>query len=132
MKEIKKLLKLPKLDYYKVHLSLINCILPTKIRMTPKEIEVIAHFMSLEGDIAAYRFSTTAKKLIREQLDISPAGLSNYMGSLTEKGFINTNNNITQIIPLLVPADKEQVYLFKLVMEETQSQNTINDPRISN
>lgn len=115
MPEIKKLLKLSKLEYYKTHLSIINCLLPVKL--TPKEIEVLASFMSLEGDIAVYRFGKTGRKIIMEQLELSTSGLSNYIISLTNKGFlkeVNADNNTILIHPILVPENTEQIYSLKL------------------
>ena len=112
MKEIKKALSLNKTAYYETHLSLINCILPVK--MTPMEIEVIAAFMSLEGDIAQYRFGPSAKKIVMAQKKLSPAGLSNYIGSLTKKGFLIKTGDVVSILPLLIPENGEQFYLFKL------------------
>lgn len=129
MEEIKKLLKLPKLEYYKTHLSLINCILPVK--MTPKEIEVLAHFMSLEGDISNYRFGKTARKIVRDQLELSYAGLSNYIGFLLDKGFLveeadelNIRTEI-KILPLLFPKADEQKYLFRLIKQENNNHDAI-------
>lgn len=115
MKEIKKLLKLDKLSYYKVHLNLINCLLPVK--MTPREIEVLGSFMSLEGDIAQYRFGPSAKKIVMKNLELSPAGLSNFMGTLTKKGFLIEQGDLISIFPLLIPQPTEQTYLFKLQLK---------------
>lgn len=112
MKEIKKLLKLSGIEYYETHLSIINPLLPVKA--TPMEIKVLSCFMSLSGDIARYRFGPSAKKIVMSTLAISPAGLSNYMTALIEKGFlIKTGDEIT-FLPILIPEDKEQMYLFKL------------------
>jgi hypothetical protein len=113
MKEIRKLLKLPKLEYYRVHLSFINCILPKK--MTPMQLSVLAAFMSLEGDIAQYRFGPSAKKIVMKELGISPAGLSNYIGDLLEAEFLIKTGDVITIWPLLVPEEVEQIYSFKLL-----------------
>jgi len=113
MLTIKKALHLSNLDYYKTHLSIINCILPHTI--TPKEIEVMAGFMALEGDIAVYRFGPTAKKIIMKQVDISVSGLSNYIKSLTNKGFLIERGDMTDILPILMPEKEEQIYSLKLV-----------------
>lgn len=113
MQPIRKLLQLDKIKYYETHLSLINCVLPAK--MTPTEIKVIAQFMSLEGDIAQYRFGPSGKKIVRKELDLSPAGLSNYMSSLTEKGFLTKTGDIISIHPILVPEKIEQQYSFRLI-----------------
>ena len=115
MKEIRKALKLDKSGYYETHLSLINCLLPVKL--TPMEIKVLAAFMGLEGDIAQYRFGPSAKKIVMASFtpNLSPAGLSNYIGSLTEKGFLIKSGDITNILPILIPESNEQLYHFKLI-----------------
>lgn len=118
MLEIKKVLKLSRLDYYETHLSLMNCILPKKL--TPMEIKVIATFMTLDGEIVEYRFGPTARKLIMSSLDLSAGGLSNYMTSLMRKGFIGKKGDSLVLWPLLVPEEKEQLYTLKLIKENEQ------------
>ena len=122
MKEIRKLVKLNRADYYETHLSLINCILPKVIRMTPMEIKVLSAFMCLEGDVAQFRFGPTAKKIVMKSINpekpLSPAGLSNYITSLTNKGFLVKNGDVVSIIPLLMLESKEQIYMFKLINVE--------------
>ena len=87
---IKKIMNVERKDYFVVHLSIINPLLP--VRMTPKEIEVLGTFMSLMGDIAeADRFGTTGKKIVKEKLSLSDGGLGNYLKTLKEKGFIYYN-----------------------------------------
>ncbi len=108
MEIIKKKLNLVEDDYYKKHLQLINPILPQ--HLTPKEIEVLAAFMALKGDIEANRFGTTARKFVMEKIGISYAGLSNYLASLKGKGFINGET----ILPILFPNPSSQQYYFKL------------------
>lgn len=116
--EVSKLLKLGKTDYYETHLSIMNCILPKK--MTPMEIKVLAAFMSLEGDVALYRFGPTAKKIVMssvkppEKKPLSPAGLSNYIGELLEKGFLEQRGDIIEILPVLIPEPNSQTYRLKL------------------
>ena len=116
MKQIKKLLKLPKKEYYETHLSIINCLLPVK--MTPMETKVIAAFMSLEGDIAQHRFGPSAKKIIMQELDLSPAGLSNYIRSLLSKGFLEKRADMINFFPVLIPEPDEQFYLLKLQRQD--------------
>lgn len=113
MRIITKELRLPRLLYYETHLSLVNCLFPRKL--TPMEIKVLASFMALEGDIAQYRFGPTAKKVIMQQLDISPGGLSNYIVALTKRGALKKVGDSTTIWPLLVPEDTEQYYNLKLI-----------------
>jgi len=119
MQEIKKMLSLPKMEYYRTHLSLINCILPVK--MTPKEIEVLATFMSLEGDIASYRFGTSGRRIVMNTLGIAHAGLSNYLRSLTDKEFLSTTpEGITKILPILYPETHSQDYRFRLIKKKEE------------
>jgi len=114
MQEIKKLLHLPKHEYYETHLSIINCIIPEKL--TPMEVKVLAHFMSLEGDIAQYRFGPSAKKIVMEELNLKPAGLSNHMRELFNKKAIKKNeDNRISIQPILLPEKDQQLYMFKLI-----------------
>ncbi len=105
---IKKQLSLSSFDYYSTHLRIINPLLP--VHLTPKEIELLANFMSLNGSISEDRFGTTAKRIIKNKMKIQSAGISNYMKSLKSKGFINGNN----IIAILYPDKNEQLYNFKL------------------
>lgn len=112
MGQILKHLSLHKEKYFETHLSFINCVLPTK--MTPMEIKVVSSFMSLEGELANYRFGPTAKKVVMAHLNISPAGLSNYINALLDKGFLIRAGDVLSIFPILVPAPDEQSYVFKL------------------
>jgi DNA-binding MarR family transcriptional regulator len=120
MEQIKKLLQLPKHEYYEAHLQIINPVLPVKL--TPKEIEVLAAFMSLEGSLAEYRFGPAGKKAVMKRLNLTPQGLSNHMRELKSKEFIleakdeeDKDTGIINILPLLIPEKSEQVYMFKLV-----------------
>lgn len=117
MEIIRKTLKLSKVEYYKKHLLIINHILP--VQMTPKEAEVLAAFMCLEGDIAKDPFSTSGRKMVRERLNISAGGLGNYLEQLKSKGFIyEDSDKILTIIPILIPSKESQGYQFKLEISE--------------
>lgn len=118
MNIIKKALKLSRREYYQKHLFLINHILP--IQMTPKETEVLAAFMSLEGDIAEDPFGTSGRKMVRRKMGISAGGLGNYLDTLKSKRFIIGEKNDLSILPILIPEDKEQGYQFKLEISESQ------------
>lgn len=116
MNIIKKVLKLDKEEYYKKHLLIINHILP--VQMTPKEAEVLAAFMSLEGDIAKDPFGTSGRKLVRQKLGISAGGLGNYLDQLKKKSFIVEKERVLTILPLLIPERNFQGYQFKLEVNE--------------
>jgi hypothetical protein len=113
MKAISKKLILTTREYYIIHLSIVNALIPTKL--TPKEIDVLGFFMSLQGDIAKDRFGTTARKLIMKELNLSDGGLGNYLKSLREKGFISSNN---EILPTLIPNEDKQEYFFQLLNKD--------------
>lgn len=118
MNIIRKVLKLSKEEYYKKHLLLINHILP--VQMTPKEAEVLAAFMSLEGDIAKLPFGTSGRRIVRNRLNISAGGLGNYLDQLKKKGFILTKEDTSlYILPILIPERKVQGYQFKLEVDES-------------
>ncbi len=122
MPDIKKALSLKKLEYYETHLSLINCLLPIRTdkvnngKLTPMEIKVLAAFMSLEGEVANYRFGPTGRKTVMKQLELSNAGLSNYISTMTEKGFLLKKvDHLYEIWNILIPAPNEQMYMFRLI-----------------
>jgi hypothetical protein len=118
MKIIIKALNLDLHNYYVTHLNILNAIFPVKL--TPKEIEVLAVFISFEGDLAELRFSTTGRKIVKQRLNISDGGLGNYINSLKEKRFIREGTNGLYIIPLVFPESKEQSYQFKLTKIESK------------
>ena len=117
MSIIQKVLKLSKEEFYKKHLLIINHLLP--VQMTKKEAEVLAAFISLEGDLAKDPFSTTGRKIVRDRLKIQPGGLGNYLEQLKIKKFIledKETKNLT-ILPILRPNPNNQIYQFKLQVE---------------
>lgn len=116
MKVVQKLLTLPRVEYYKKHLLLINYILP--VQMTAKEAEVLAHFMSLTGDMRLDPFCTSGRKIVKEKMGISSGGLGNYLDQLEKKEFIHEENNKLHLAPILIPEDKVQCYQFKLIMQD--------------
>jgi hypothetical protein len=116
MRVIKKTFILSKEEYYTKHLSIINPLLPQQ--MTPKEIEVVACFLSLEGDLAKDPFSTTGRKIVRDRLDLSPGGLGNYINQLRDKKFLIVKEDKLLILPILMPSSDEQTYHLKLEIQK--------------
>ena len=111
MKVLNKSIKVE--NYFEKHLEIINPILP--VQLTPKEIEVIAAFMALKGDlIDEDRFNTSARKHVMKNLNISLGGLSNYLRILIDKGFIYKENEVLKIREILFPTEGVQFYAFKL------------------
>lgn len=114
----KTLRDLSPMDYYKKHLEIVTLFLPGEITKT--EILVLASFMSLKGDIAKDRFGTSARKLIMEQLGMSPGGLGNHLKSLSDNKYIyKDDNGVFNINKYLIPDNtKWQGYQFKIVSNE--------------
>lgn len=102
-------------EYYKKHLQIINPLLPKQL--TQKELEVLAGFMALDGDIVKKdRFGTTARKIIKDRLSLSDGGLGNYLKALKEKSFIFKNEfNVLEAQSMLFPEKDWQGYQFKIV-----------------
>ena len=114
MSTIRKQLRLPKIEYYTKHLSIVNIFLP--VHLTPNEIKVLATFMSLEGDIAEDRFGPSARKIVMHTLGLKPGGLGNYLKSLKIKNFLKKDEEKKfEILPLLYPDTSTQEYTFQLV-----------------
>lgn len=111
MEKIVKVLKLNEVDYYTKHLEIVNPFLP--VRLTPKEIEFLANFMSLKGDIAEDRFGTSGRKIVKQRMGLVDGGLGNYIKSLKDKGFIVGEDRL-DILPFLKVEEHSQLYLFKL------------------
>lgn len=115
----RKRLRLSKSDYYRRHLMIINGILPEDSQMTPDQINVLAAFMCLDGDIKRHRFGSTGRKIVMEQLGLKPSALSNQLAKLKDKGALTEGERKTEynIRPLLLPNENEQYYIFKLENE---------------
>lgn len=114
MKIIKKALQDLGDDYFVKHLQIVNVFLPKSL--TSKEIDVLAAFMSLDGELVKKdRFGTTARKVVMEKYNLSPGGLGNYLKSLKDKGAIFINDyNVLEVKGFLLPDNSEQGYQFKI------------------
>ena len=106
----KQLNNLSEEKYFIKHLEIINPLFPTPMRMTSKEIEVLAGFLSLDGDIVKKdRFGTTARKIIKERLSLSDGGLGNYLKTLRQKELIYKNQyNVLEAKSWLFPESQWQ------------------------
>lgn len=116
LRTVRKALKLSKEEYYEKHLHIINHILP--IQLTKTQVKVLAAFLSLEGDLEKDPFSTTGRKIVMERLNLKPGGLGNYLEVFRENNYIIKKDGKEQILPILIPDKKEQLYLFKLEKDE--------------
>ena len=120
MKIIQQVYKVDNDKYYELHLNIINAILPVKL--TDKELEVLASFMALDEVLTKDDyFNPVARKKVREKTGVSPGGLSNHLKSMIKKGFL-VKNDITKKITIkefLLPEEKVQGYQFKIMKNET-------------
>ena len=116
---IKRVIKLNKEEYYKRHLLIINNLLPEELKLVPltnKEAEVLAAFMSLEGDISKDPFGTSGRKMVRNKLNLSAGGLGNYLEIFKNKLFLVEDNKELKIPPFIIPSHTAQEYQLRLEM----------------
>ena len=116
MEILNKTLTLERGEYYEKHIAIINAI--ASIGLTKKEIEVLAAFMLLTGDIGEDRFGTTARKFVKNKLNLSDGGLGNHLRILKEKLTIILSGKKLEINPMLIPNDSKQLYNIKLYLNE--------------
>lgn len=119
MRVIQKELRLQNLNYYLTHLNIINSLLT--IKLTDKEVEILAEFMSLDKKLTeADMFNTLTRKLVKENLKgMSSGSLSNHLKSMIDKGFL-VKDEITKKITIknfLLPENDWQGYQLKLIKE---------------
>lgn len=118
MKIVQKTVKVEKYDFYKLHLSIINTLIPDEDKMVNKEIEVLAAFMGLEKVlIEEDMFNTLARKQVKTKLNLSAGGLGNHLKSLINKKHL-AKNEITgriTINPHIVPEEPVQGFQIKLI-----------------
>lgn len=116
MKIIQQAFKVENQEYYTMHLQISNAVLPVKL--TDKELEVLAAFMGLDKNIIEENhFNPVARKKVLKRLNLSAAGLSNHLKSMINKGFL-IKNDITNAITIrefLLPEEDGQGYQFKIV-----------------
>lgn len=120
MKIVQKTVKVEKYDFYKLHLSIINTLIPDEDKMVNKEIEVLAAFMGLEKVlIEEDMFNTLARKQVKTKLNLSAGGLGNHLKSLINKKHLAKNEITGRITmnPAIIPEDKMQGYQIKLIQE---------------
>lgn len=82
---VRKNLTLPTMEYYITHLSIINTVIPQRLRITPREIDVLASFLTIP---TSSRFTSHGRKTVRDMLSLSQSSLSNHIKSLISKKFI--------------------------------------------
>lgn len=112
---IAKTFELDEYNYYKTHLSIINGVLPHKVRLTERETDVMASILkTAEKYGEEICFSTTGRRILKKEQGLGNAGLTNYLKALEEKGFIIKNNDTYLIAKLVLVNNKQQEYRFKI------------------
>ncbi len=121
MQVITKALKADKVGYYEKHLLILNVILPEEQfpeKLKPKEIEVLATFMSQDKNIIEDdMFNVLARKKVMEALSMKPGGLGNHLKSMLDKNYLE-RHPVTKKLSAkkyLFPIDNGQGYRIKLV-----------------
>lgn len=120
MNSIKKVLSLNREDYYTKHLQIVNTLLP--VQLNKKEIEVLSLFMSMYNPEYGM-FNSVTRKKVMERLQLSSGGLSNYITSMTNKGFLqrNTISGIVKVRDFIMPDNKGQEYIIRVTNNEERS-----------
>lgn len=119
MKVIQKEIRLNSEEYYTTHLNVINSLFTVKL--TEKELEILAGFMSLDTKLTeSDMFNTFARKIVKEKLgNMSSGSLSNHLKSMINKGFL-VKDDITNKISIkgfLIPENDWQGYQFKIIKD---------------
>lgn len=123
MKVLQKTSKVNRIDYFEMHLHIINAFFTPKL--TSKEIKVLAAFMLIRKEIGSDDvFNTVARREVCERLELSPGGLSNYIKALLSKGFIEKSVQTSRIVmkPFILPEMDSQYYQFKLIYKEDEAE----------
>lgn len=102
-------------EYYKLHLNIINPLLPNKL--TEKEIMILTSFMSVDEKLVEDdRFNSLVRKKVMEKHKLSAGGLSNHLKSMINKGFLK-RSNVTgriKINSFVTPGENMQGYQFRI------------------
>ena len=108
MKRLKKE-NLRKKEFFPKYLRLVNVILPDPL--TQREIDVLAAFMQLEGDLVREdRFGTQARSVVRKKFGFKTySNLDNYIRFFKKKGVIQTSPTTGKLVlsPKLAIPEKE-------------------------
>ena len=112
MKRVKRE-KLSKKKFLPKYLKLVNVILPDPL--TQREIDVLAAFMELEGDLVKEdRFGTQARGVVRKKFGFkSYSNLDNYIKYFKKKGvlFQDTEGKLKLNPKISIPESEDKVEL---------------------
>lgn len=114
-------------EFTKVHLNILNALLPNK--MTNKEIDVLVEFINLESTIIKIDgvFGSSSKKVVRKSLSMSSSQLNNIIKSLTDKKMIYLDKgnlairSYLNIKPIRGNEPYNIIYNFKLELNDEEN-----------
>lgn len=117
-----------RLEYYELHLAIINPLLPN--RLTEKEILILASFMSIDEKLVEDdRFNSLVRKKVMQKHNLSAGGLGNYLKSMIKKGFLS-KSNITgriKIKDFMLPSETKQGYEFKIGYKPVEQTSAVEE-----
>jgi hypothetical protein len=116
MKILLKELRLSEEDFYCKHFELVGLILDNPLSSMQNKILsqfVIESTNGKKKDI----FNTISRKKVKEKFKLSDAGLSGYIKSLIEKGYIQKDKSTEKVYihEKLLPDNQLQGYKLKLI-----------------
>jgi hypothetical protein len=111
----KRVLELEPKEYYLQHLKILNIFLP--IKLTETEMIFLSCFMAIDNPLAEYdRFNTAFRKMVKKEMGIVDAGVTNYIRSLSAKKAIKQNLvGINYINPVLFPDKEKHIFQLELI-----------------
>ena len=122
MENYKKHLKLSNKTFFKIHVEMLNVLLPSSMKLSKPELDIISTFLSLdEAIIKDDMFNTLARKQVKEELNMSSAALSNHLRTLIEDKKILNKHEITGRITLadfMKPTGNKLEYQFVIENED--------------
>lgn len=109
-----------KKEFYQKHLELLNISVDKKYKLTQKEIDVLASFLSIPPELdKGDKFNLAARQKIRMDLKLSSGGLSNYIKSLINKKYIK-KDKITKILTIQEFLElKNNIQIYQIITEDT-------------
>ncbi len=114
-----------KYEYFLKHLELINVFLDKEKKMSKKELEVLTICLIQDKELLKIDlFNKKVRKIVMEELNLKPGGLSNHLKSIVNKGIL-VKDSTTGVIMLsnafknaFSIAENNQGYKLKIHIED--------------
>lgn len=109
-----------KVEYISRYIHILNSF--SKDKLTDPQIDVIANFLALDGDlIRENRLSTDARTHVRRQLGMSHSALTNILKRIKDKGYLMSVNGKDKFHKLLIPPEDKKLFKIALIHERSQT-----------